>query len=86
MIGFLIGALGRMEKNRLIHNFLCFFFITLLLRLPRDSFDYPLVELLSLKNIAFVAVIILLSSRLNRVRGFRSIDGSYSNIEEGVME
>ncbi len=51
LIGIVIGLIRRLEKNRVIYNFICFFLILLLFRIPRDSFDYPIARLLNLKNI-----------------------------------
>lgn len=61
LIGFLIGAFGVLRRDRIFHNFLCFFAITLFLRLPRDSFSYPLATMLNLRNVMFASGLYLIA-------------------------
>ena len=67
LIGIIVGLIGKMKKGRILHNFFCIFFITLLLRMPRDSFDYLIVNLLNLKNILFIIFMLLIVKRMERV-------------------
>ena len=67
LIGIIIGLIEKMKKGRILHNFFCIFFITLLLRMPRDSFDYLIANLLNLKNILFIVFMLLIVRRMERV-------------------
>ena len=63
LIGLVIGLFGGLKKGRIIINYLCLFLVVLLLRLPRDSFDYPFISLVSLKNIFMFVIILLIANR-----------------------
>ena len=62
IIGFLIGAFKRIEKNKTFRNFIGLFMIISLFRIPRDSFDYFIVTFLGIKNIACFVFLILFSN------------------------
>ena len=64
LIGVIIGLIGELKKNRVFYNFLCFFFIILLFRMPRDSFDYPITSLINLKNIFVFVVMYVIAKRI----------------------
>ena len=59
-IGILLKKVGRLEFNMIFNNSICLFLALLLLRLPRDSFDYFISEFVGLKNILFVIVITIM--------------------------
>lgn len=56
-IGGVIKKTRELEKNHFIKNFLCTFIIMMLLRIPRDSFDYFIVEFLGVKNILTMMIL-----------------------------
>lgn len=64
LIGFLIGMFSGLKRNKIVRNFLSFFAIMLFLRLPRDSFMYPLLTLVNLRNVLFIFGIYLISKYL----------------------
>lgn len=66
IIGFLIGFFKKIEDNKPIKNFIGLFLIILLFRIPRDSFDYFIIEFFGIKNIIFFLLIMLCSKLLNR--------------------
>ena len=68
IVGVILGLMVGMKKNRVLRNFFCVFFIMLMLRWPRDSFDYPLINLMNLKNILFIIIFVLIVGRLNRIQ------------------
>ena len=77
ILGAVLAFISGVQKNKLWRNFICIFFVILILRLPRDSFDYPLVNLINLKNILFIVLISLITKRLSKVR---SISNSYDEL------
>ena len=68
IVGFIIGRNRRLNKGTIFRNFFCLFLFVLLIRIPRDSFDYLIVELTGLKNIIFAIIIVALA----KYRSFRS--------------
>ncbi len=64
-LGIIIGLIRKLDKNRVLHNFLCLYLLILFLRLPRDSFDYPLAGLFNLKNVLIFVVLVLMARYLN---------------------
>lgn len=64
IIGMVIGYFNKLRKGRFIYNFCCIFTISLFLRLPRDAFDYVLVEFLGIKNIIVFLLIIVFARQM----------------------
>lgn len=60
-IGFIIGRNRRLSDGKVFRNFFCLFLFILLIRMPRDSFDYLVVELTGLKNIIFAVIIVAMA-------------------------
>ena len=85
VIGVVLAFISGVRKNRMWRNFICVFFIILMLRLPRDSFDYPLINLISLKNIVFIILITLVAKRLSKVKGI-SYSCNETNAAIGEVE
>lgn len=77
-LGIIIGLIRKLNKNRVLHNSLCLFLLLLFLRLPRDSFDYPLAGLFNLKNVLIFIVLTAfakyLDSRKNSLNVKEAID------------
>ena len=65
-IGTVIKQTKKMERNHLVKNFLCIFIALLMLRIPRDSFDYFLVEFVGVKNIITMIVLNLCARQYER--------------------
>ena len=49
--GFILKKLSRLSSNKIFRNFILIFLATLLFRVCRDSFSYPIVEFVGLRNI-----------------------------------
>lgn len=60
ILGIILGLIRKLKKYKIIHNFLCIYMIILLLRIPRDSFDSFIGELIGIKNIMTFLFIILI--------------------------
>lgn len=59
-IGSIIKKVGKLSKNTAA-NFLLIFFVMLIFRTPRDTFDYVLIEFLGIKNIVTVIALHLIA-------------------------
>lgn len=62
IIGVIISKLKCIEKNKIFLNFCSIFMILFLLRLPRDSFDYFIVQFIGVKNVVFFVFLIFITT------------------------
>lgn len=66
LIGNLLKKARRLIKNDVIHNFFTIFLVILIFRIPRDSFDFFIIEFIGISNILCFAVLMILAGNYNK--------------------